>query len=80
MSTRAFIRVLNAMGTNVPVLAVLTEGGLIAISGEWVIDDFVAATGETAEAAHASGIRAAVAAPIVVDGRVWGMIAAGRRQ
>jgi DNA-binding response OmpR family regulator len=49
MSARAFIRVLNAMGTNVPVLAVLTEGGLIAISGEWVIDDFVLDTAGPAE-------------------------------
>jgi DNA-binding response OmpR family regulator len=49
VSARAFIRVLNAMGTNVPVLAVLTEGGLIAISGEWAVDDFVLDTAGPAE-------------------------------
>jgi DNA-binding response OmpR family regulator len=49
MSARAFIRVLNAMGTNVPVIAVLTEGGLIAISGEWAVDDFVLDTAGPAE-------------------------------
>jgi DNA-binding response OmpR family regulator len=49
MSARAFIRVLTAMGTNVPVLAVLTEGGLIAVSGEWAVDDFVLDTAGPAE-------------------------------
>jgi DNA-binding response OmpR family regulator len=49
MSARAFVRVLNAMGTNVPIIAVLTEGGLIAISGEWAVDDFVLDTSGPAE-------------------------------
>ena len=49
MATRAFIRVLSAIGTSVPVLAVLTEGGLIAISGEWPVDDFVLDTAGPAE-------------------------------
>jgi DNA-binding response OmpR family regulator len=46
---RAFVRLLTAMGTTVPVLAVLTEGGLIAISGEWAVDDFVLDTAGPAE-------------------------------
>ncbi len=49
MGARAFIRLLSAMGTAVPVLAVLTEGGLIAISGEWAVDDFVLDTAGPAE-------------------------------
>jgi DNA-binding response OmpR family regulator len=49
MSARAFIRVLDAMGANVPVVAVLTEGGLIAMSGEWAVDDFVLDTAGPAE-------------------------------
>jgi len=49
MSARAFIRVLAAMGSAVPVLAVLTEGGLIAMSGEWGVDDFVLDTAGPAE-------------------------------
>ena len=49
MSARAFIRVLAAMGTAVPVLAVLTEGGLIAMSAEWPVDDFVLDTAGPAE-------------------------------
>ena len=49
MSARSFIRVLTAMGANVPVIAVLTEGGLIAMSGEWAVDDFVLDTSGPAE-------------------------------
>jgi Response regulators consisting of a CheY-like receiver domain and a winged-helix DNA-binding domain len=49
MSARAFLRVLKAMGTTTPVLAVLTEGGLIAVSGDWPVDDFVLDTAGPAE-------------------------------
>ncbi|WP_375482112.1 DNA-binding response regulator [uncultured Jatrophihabitans sp.] len=49
MGARSFIRLLTAMGTAVPVVAVLTEGGLIAISGEWAVDDFVLDTAGPAE-------------------------------
>jgi DNA-binding response OmpR family regulator len=49
VATRAFIRVLAVMGALVPVLAVLTEGGLIAVSGEWPVDDFVLDTAGPAE-------------------------------
>jgi DNA-binding response OmpR family regulator len=49
MSARAFLRLLTAIGASVPVLAVLTEGGLIAMSGEWAVDDFVLDTSGPAE-------------------------------
>ena len=49
MSARSFIRLLGAMGANVPILAVLTEGGLIAMSAEWSVDDFVLDTAGPAE-------------------------------
>jgi DNA-binding response OmpR family regulator len=49
MSARAFLRLLNAIGVTVPVIAVLTEGGLIAMSGEWAVDDFVLDTSGPAE-------------------------------
>ena len=49
MSARAFLRLLTAIGVTVPVLAVLTEGGLIAMSGEWPVDDFVLDTSGPAE-------------------------------
>ena len=46
---RAFTRVLSAVGATVPVIAVLTEGGLIAISAEWPVDDIVLDTAGPAE-------------------------------
>jgi DNA-binding response OmpR family regulator len=49
MNARAFLRLLTAIGVTVPVLAVLTEGGLIAISGEWAVDDVVLDTAGPAE-------------------------------
>jgi len=49
MSARAFVRILNAMDASVPIIAVLTEGGLIAMSGEWPVDDFVLDTAGPAE-------------------------------
>jgi DNA-binding response OmpR family regulator len=46
---RAFTRVLAALGRDVPVVAVLTEGGLIALSAEWTVDDVVLDTAGPAE-------------------------------
>ncbi|MEP7178627.1 MAG: response regulator transcription factor [Pseudonocardiales bacterium] len=46
---RSFTRVLAAMGMDVPVLAVLTEGGLVALSAEWAVDDIVLDTAGPAE-------------------------------
>ncbi|HEY3088173.1 MAG TPA: response regulator transcription factor [Jatrophihabitantaceae bacterium] len=46
---RSFTRVLAALGRDVPVLAVLTEGGLIALSADWTIDDVVLDTAGPAE-------------------------------
>jgi signal transduction histidine kinase len=44
------------------------------------IDDYAAVDGDIAEAARATGVQSGIAAPIVVDGQVWGMVAVGRRQ
>jgi signal transduction histidine kinase len=41
------------------------------------IDDYAAAEGSTAEYVRTRGVRAAVGTPIVVDGRVWGLMTAG---
>jgi DNA-binding response OmpR family regulator len=46
---RSFTRVLSAVGISVPVVAVLTEGGLIAMSAEWTVDDIVLDTAGPAE-------------------------------
>jgi PAS domain S-box-containing protein len=40
------------------------------------VDDFAAATGEIGAFARESGVRSAVAAPVVVDGRTWGVLVA----
>jgi DNA-binding response OmpR family regulator len=49
VGARTFTRVLAAMGVAVPVVAVLTEGGLIALSAEWLVDDLVLDTAGPAE-------------------------------
>jgi DNA-binding response OmpR family regulator len=46
---RAFTRVLAALGRDIPVLAVLTEGGLIALSADWTVDDVILDTAGPAE-------------------------------
>jgi DNA-binding response OmpR family regulator len=46
---RTFTRVLSAVGLNQPVVAVLTEGGLIALSADWAVDDIVLDTAGPAE-------------------------------
>ncbi len=48
-AARGFTRVLAALGLAVPVVAVLTEGGLVALSAEWAIDDLVLDTAGPAE-------------------------------
>jgi len=48
-AARSFTRVLSAVGVQVPVIAVLTEGGLVAMSAEWTIDDIVLDTAGPAE-------------------------------
>jgi DNA-binding response OmpR family regulator len=48
-AARALVRVLAAAELGLPVLVVLTEGGLIAMSGQWPVDDFVLDTAGPAE-------------------------------
>jgi DNA-binding response OmpR family regulator len=48
-AARSFTRVLSAVGVSVPILGVLTEGGLIALSAEWTVDDIVLDTAGPAE-------------------------------
>ena len=44
------------------------------------IDDYAKATGSFAARAHETGLRSAAAAPIVVAGRLWGVMGAGSTQ
>ena len=48
-AARSFTKVLSTVGVAVPVLAVFTEGGLIALSPEWAIDDVILDTAGPAE-------------------------------
>lgn len=90
-AARAFTRVLAAIGSDVPVLAVLTEGGLVAVSAEWSVDDVVLDTAGPAELdarlrlAVERRIAAADAAPerldigeLIVDERTYTARLSGR--
>ena len=48
-AARSFTRVLAAVGITVPTIGVLTEGGLIAMSAEWTVDDIILDTAGPAE-------------------------------
>jgi DNA-binding response OmpR family regulator len=41
VAARGLCRLLAAMGIEAPVVAILNEGGLVAVSAEWVIDDIL---------------------------------------
>jgi DNA-binding response OmpR family regulator len=49
VGARAFTRILGAIEISVPVVAVLTEGGLVAVSADWAVDDVVLDTAGPAE-------------------------------
>ena len=48
-AARSFTRILEVIGLDVPIVAVLTEGGLIALSADWAVDDIVLDTAGPAE-------------------------------
>jgi signal transduction histidine kinase len=60
-------------GDSVPSLVYRTERSAR-------VGDYVTATGEIAAVARGLGLQSAVGAPIVVDGRVWGVMVAASRQ
>ena len=49
VSARATCRLLRTAGLGVPLIAVVTEGGLAAVTAEWGLDDVVLATAGPAE-------------------------------
>jgi signal transduction histidine kinase len=75
-----------------PSSAVPPIGARLALEGDSVpslvyrtersarVGDYVAATGEIAAVARELGLQSAVGAPIVVDGRVWGVMVAASKQ
>jgi DNA-binding response OmpR family regulator len=46
---RAFTKVLATAGVSLPIIAVLKEGGLVALSADWMIDDLLLDTAGPAE-------------------------------
>ncbi|WP_068152844.1 winged helix-turn-helix transcriptional regulator [Rhodococcoides corynebacterioides] len=48
-AARGLCRLLGAAGSSVPVVAVLTEGGLVAVNSEWGVDDILLPTTGPAE-------------------------------
>ena len=49
LAARAFCRLLRTTGLSAPLLAVVTEGGLAAVSPEWGVDDVVLQSAGPAE-------------------------------
>ena len=49
VAARSLCRLLGSTGRDVPVVAVLTEGGLVAVSGEWVVDEIMLPSAGPAE-------------------------------
>lgn len=49
VSARGLCRIIRTTGVQVPLMAVVTEGGLIAISAEWGLDDLLLETAGPAE-------------------------------
>ena len=49
VGARALTRLLSATGVSAPLLAILAEGGLVAMSADWGCDDFILATAGPSE-------------------------------
>jgi DNA-binding response OmpR family regulator len=48
-AAKSLCKILNTTGLNVPLVLVLTEGGLTAVSADWGVDDVILATAGPAE-------------------------------
>ena len=76
----------STSGLGPPALAGLPVGGHNVISevrrtGRPArVDDYATATGAIAAAARETGVRSAAGSPIVVDGRLWGVVIAASRR
>ncbi len=65
------------VGSRVPVDADSASSRVLRTGEPVRVDDYGTATGAIAETVRSMGIRGAVAAPISVEGRLWGAISAG---
>lgn len=41
MQVRGFVRLLSTTGVSAPIIAIVQEGGLVAINADWGMDDFI---------------------------------------
>lgn len=48
-SAKSLCKILNTTGVNVPLMLILTEGGLTAVSADWGVDDVILETAGPAE-------------------------------
>jgi signal transduction histidine kinase len=75
----------SSAGDSIPVGTRLTLGGtnlstLIGETGRPArLDDYVDGTGPIAEAARATGSNSAVGSPVIVEGRLWGIMLAASK-
>ena len=67
-----FVRV----GDRFPLGGANVTSTVLRTGGTARLDDFAAATGRIGHAAREAGVRSTVGAPVVVDGRTWGVLAA----
>jgi len=49
VAARSLCRLLGTTGMDVPVIAVLTEGGLVAVTGDWAVDEILLPSAGPAE-------------------------------
>jgi GAF domain-containing protein len=71
---------LYPVGSRVPLEADSAASRVFRTEQPVRIDDFAGTTGPVARKVQSSGIRSVVAAPILVEGRLWGAMTAGATQ
>jgi signal transduction histidine kinase len=69
-----------AVGTRFPLEGLSIAARVRETGGPARVDSFAEASGPIAQEARALGIRSSVGCPIVVEGRLWGVIAASSRR
>lgn len=70
VTARGLCRIIRTTGVEAPLIAVVTEGGLVAISAEWGLDDILLESAGPAEVEtrlRLAGTRVAAAEPAEVD-------------
>jgi signal transduction histidine kinase len=69
-----------ATGRRFELLGPSVAAGVLEQLGPVRVDSFVGAGGSIAEEARALGIRSSVGCPVIVEGRLWGVIAASSKR